>query len=138
MSDYNKFFIPAKSVQNDEQSVTAADAVLEAFTESFNARDTIGMDSLLHFPHVMYLGGELIVWEAPGQLPPDFFAKLIAKGWERTVYESKTPILVSSDKVHFRVIYTRRRGDGSVVSTHDNVWIVTRVDGRWAIALRSY
>lgn len=138
MSGYHKFFKPAKLVQNDEQPVTAADEVLEAFTECFNARDTIGMDSLLHFPHVLFLGGELIVWEAPGQLPPDFFAKLMTEGWERTVYESKTPVLVSPDKVHFRVVYTRRRGDGSVVSTHDNLWVVTRVDGRWAIALRFY
>lgn len=96
------------------------------------------MDEYLHFPHTMYSGADRLVWEQAGQLPEDFFDKLLATGWARTVYEDKQPVLVSRDKVHFRVRYTRRTSDGRVLSEHENIWFVTRIDGRWGIALRSY
>ena len=96
------------------------------------------MDTHLHFPHVMFSGAELIVWPKAGQLPADFFDELVKTGWAKTVYEKKQPILVSADKVHFRVCYTRRAADGEVLSEHDNVWFVTRIGSRWGIAARSY
>ena len=96
------------------------------------------MDAHLHFPHVMYSGAERLVWERAGQLPDDFFDKLIATGWARTVYEDRQPVLVSPDKVHFRVRYTRRTTDSRVLSEHENIWFVTRIRSRWGIALRSY
>ena len=116
----------------------AAGACVDAFIAAFNARDAERMDALLHFPHVLFAADELHVWERPGQLPPDFFEKLAACGWERTESVYKTPLAVSTDKVHFLVRYARRRADGSVLTEHENLWIVTRVDGRWGIALRSY
>ncbi len=138
MKDYDRFFKPDASGEPAAALIAAAEACLEVFTASFNARDRAGMDAQLHFPHVMYSGAERLVWERPGQLPDDFFDRLAAAGWGRTVYEQKQPVLVSSDKVHFLIRYTRRTADGSVLSEHENIWIVTRVGGRWGIALRSY
>jgi hypothetical protein len=138
MSDYAKFFRPDGSGEAAAELIAAAESCLEGFTNCFNAKDCVGMDAHLHFPHVMYSGAERLVWELPGQLPNDFFDKLIATGWARTVYEEKQPILVSPDKVHFRVRYTRRSSDGRVLSEHGNIWFVTRIGGRWGIALRSY
>ena len=96
------------------------------------------MDSTLHFPHVMLSGAERLVWPNAGQHPADFFEKLKASGWQSTQYETQEPVLVSHDKVHFVVTYTRRAADGSVLSRHKNLWIVTRINGQWGIALRSY
>ena len=138
MRDYAYFFQPGPNGETLAELVAAADACLEGFTDCFNAQDLTGMDAHLHFPHVMYSGAQRLVWEQPGQLPADFFSSLVASGWARTVYEDKQPVLVSSDKVHFRVRYTRRTGDGRVLSEHENIWFVTRIDGRWGIALRSY
>lgn len=133
-----RIFEPRRSTDSSKELIAAGDAVLEAFTARFNARDLTGMDSLLHFPHLIYSGGELLVWQSPGQLSSSFFRDLADAGWAETVYESKTPVLVLRDKVHFRLVYSRRRGDESVLSMHQNLWIVTRVGGRWGIALRSY
>lgn len=138
MSDYTAFFKPAASGESSAELIAGAETCLEGFTACFNARDRAGMDMHLHFPHVMFSGAELLVWERSGQLPGDFFDKLTDTGWAKTIYEEKQPVLVSPDKVHFRVRYTRRALDGSVLTEHENIWFVTRIGGRWGIALRSY
>ena len=138
MSDNTTFFKPSPSGEPAAELIAGAEACLEGFTACFNARDRAGMDAHLHFPHVMFSGTECLVWERPGQLPEDFFEKLTASGWAKTVYEEKQPVLASRDKVHFRVRYTRRAMDGRVLSEHENIWFVTRIGGRWGIALRSY
>lgn len=138
MSDYAKFFKPIPGGECAADLIAAAEACLEGFTACFNAKDAEGMDAHLHFPHVMFSGAEQVVWEKSGQLPANFFDELRETGWAKTVYEEKQPILVSRDKVHFRVRYTRRTIDGHVLSEHENIWFVTRIAGRWGVALRSY
>ena len=138
MSDYTAFFKPRASGEPVAELIAGAEACLEGFTACFNARDRAGMDMHLHFPHVMFSGAERLVWEEPGQLPENFFDKLTETGWAKSVYEEKQVVLVSPDKVHFRVRYTRRAADGGVLTEHENIWFVTRIGGRWGIALRSY
>lgn len=138
MSEYAAFFQPVASPESAAELIAGAEACLEGFTACFNAKDCAGMDRHLHFPHTMFSGAERLVWEKPGQLPESFFDELTETGWARTVYEEKQPVLVSPDKVHFRVRYTRRAVDGSVLTEHENIWFVTRIGGRWGIALRSY
>lgn len=138
MSDHVTFFRPIASGESADKLIAGADTCLEGFTACFNARDRTGMDMHLHFPHVMFSGAEQLVWEKPGQLPGNFFDQLTKTGWAKTVYEEKQAVLVSHDKVHFRVRYTRRTINGSVLTEHENIWLVTRIGGRWGIALRSY
>ncbi len=138
MSDFFKFVNPSCSEQFEAELVEAASDCLDRFTSFFNACDPSGMDSELHFPHFMLSGAECVVWAAPGQHPDDFFEKLRASGWDQTRYEAKDTILVSQNKVHFVVTYTRRNQAGDVLSTHKNLWIVTRISGKWGITLRSY
>jgi len=138
MTDYSEFFKPSASGASAAELIRAAEACLDGFTACFNARDRVGMDAHLHFPHVMFSGSRRLVWEKPGQLPDDFFDHLAATGWAKTVYEERQPVLVSPDKVHFLVRYTRQAADGRVLSEHENIWFVTRIEGRWGIALRSY
>ncbi len=139
MSDFIRFVSEGVgSMQDDAQLVAAASACLDRFTERFNACDSAGMDTQLHFPHIMLSGAERLDWDRPGQHPAYFFDALKETGWSHTRYESKTAVLVSQDKVHFLVAYSRRNDRDEVLSLHRNLWIVTRRDGRWGIALRSY
>ena len=41
------------------------------------------------------------------------------------------------EKVHFRVQFTRYRADGTPIGSYRSLYIVTRLDGRWAIQGRS-
>lgn len=137
-SDFSAFVSPPPSAEPHADARDAASACLDRFTAAFNASDLQGMDAELHFPHLMLSGAQRLDWPAPGQHPPDFFEKLKAAGWARTQYEKKEAVLVGNDKVHFVVTYTRRDAAGAVLSTHVNLWIVVRTEGRWRIALRSY
>ena len=138
MTEFSRFVAPAASAQSDDTLIRDASACLERFTQAFNACDVQGMDRELHFPHVMYSGAERLVWPQAGQHPLNFFEDLKATGWAETRYEFRNPVLVSQDKVHFVVGYSRRNAQGQVLSMHSNLWIATRVAGRWGIALRSY
>jgi hypothetical protein len=121
-----------------DQVVAAATTCIRAFTECFNAHDPQGMDALLHFPHVILDGPRLFVWKQPNQLAPTYFQELVAAGWARSVYHDVEVVLASPAKVHLLVDYSRDRADGSQISRHANLWIVTFQDGRWGIKLRSY
>lgn len=137
MSD--ALFQPRADNGPEAQMVAAAVACLNGFTSRFNARDLAGMDAYLHFPHVILSGEELVIWEEPGKLPASFFDELSREtGWAETRYQRQEAVLVSPRKVHMHVVYSRNRRDGSVISSHGNMWIVTCEQGRWGIKLRSY
>lgn len=138
MRDLASFVTPAASAEPDADLIRSAADCLDRFTAAFNACDTAAMDGELHFPHLMLSGATRVDWAAPGQHPADFFEQLKATGWAHTRYLAKDAVLVSADKVHFVVVYTRNDAAGNVLSTHRNLWIATRVAGRWGISLRSY
>jgi hypothetical protein len=136
MSDLLAFV--SAPIRDNPVDTTDASACLDRFTAAFNAGDPAGMDAELHFPHTLLSGAQCLVWESPGQHPTDFFAQLRATGWASTRYEAREAVLATADKVHFVLTYTRRNASDEVLSTHHNLWIVTRLDGRWGISLRSY
>lgn len=131
-------FKPANNQQSPDAMIDAAVEIIEKFTDYFNAGDLVSMDQCLHFPHVILSSENLIIWEQPGQMPLDFFDGLRSDGWHVSEYLEKKPVLVGSGKVHMFVSYTRNSADGSVISHHDNLWIITFDHGRWGIKQRSY
>ncbi len=96
------------------------------------------MDAELHFPHTMLSASEQHVWNTAGQHPPSLFNTLKGQGWSFTQYESIDPVLVSADKVHFVVAYSRRKADGTVLTEHRNLWVVVQRLSKWGIVWRSY
>ena len=134
MADLSSTFLPTADGADPDEMARAAIATADAFTERFNARDPTGMDALLRFPHVILSGEKLVVWDAPGRMPPTFFDDLARTiGWHRTACVGRRPVLVSTRKVHLFVDYTRNRADGSAITRHRNLWIMTRDGGRWGI-----
>jgi hypothetical protein len=139
MSNTNALFIPQQDDIDEAAMTRAALACIDGFTACFNARDLLGMDAHLHFPHVILSGEQLVIWEQPGQLPATFFDDLTRDtGWHHTAYHEQQVVLLSPRKVHLRVVYSRNRADGSIITEHRNVLIVTWQDGRWGIKQRSY
>ncbi len=138
MKDYLKVFSPAEICSHKEKILSESRACLEKFSDAFNSEDLAGMDSQLNFPHTLISGIETIVWHEPGQMPENFFELLKAEGWKSTRCELSEPILISDDKVHYLWNYTRRDSENRVLSSHENLWIVTKQNGKWGISLRSY
>ena len=139
MTNTESLFLPASDSADEAAMAAHAIGCINSFTEAFNRRDLDSMDASLHFPHVILSGEKLVVWEKPGQLPASFFEELEARtGWSRTIYHDKKVVLVSPRKVHLVVRYSRNRADNSIITMHENLWIVTKDVGRWAIKQRSY
>ena len=107
--------------------------------EAFNRRDAEAIRSRwFHFPHVRFHSGKVtvmptpaeyhnLVWDGGGQ----------SAGWGRPAWDYIEAIDAGPDKVHFRVQFTRHRADGSVIGSYRSLYIVTFLDGRWAIQARS-
>jgi hypothetical protein len=138
MGDFENFVTPQQADEPEAELVQAASECLDRFTAFFNKCDANGMDTELHFPHAMLSGSERLDWAHAGQHPADFFENLRSSGWHHTRYEAKEPALICKDKVHFVVTYSRRNYSDNILTMHKNLWIVTRVSGKWGISLRSY
>ena len=152
MSSFLSFVSTTSDYSIDPGVVEEASCCLDQFTEAFNALNLAGMDAQLHFPHVMISGAETLLWDGPNQHPSDFFQRLKSTGWASTRYESKVPVLVSQNKIHFSqnkihfsqnkihflVTYTRRSDRDVELSRHANLWIVVKQNDEWGISLRSY
>ena len=136
MRDYVEVF--KKNQEVDQKCIEQAFACLDRFCEAFEKEDKDGMDECCHFPHYLLSGSEVICWQERGQLTTDFFEKLKESGFKRTVVTKREPILICKDKVHFLYSYDREDRDGNVMSKHDNLWILTCIDNKWGIQVRSY
>lgn len=111
-------------------------AVLDRHMAALNARDNTALAATLHFPHYRLSGGRLKTWANPDSYFADFLARA-GDGWHHSAWTSRTPIAVSPDKVHLDVNFTRYRADNSELGSFRSLWIVSRLDGRWAAQLRS-
>lgn len=138
MKSVHDVFEPGSIKEEESSAITESLTCLQRFSDAFDAEDLNAMDAELHFPHHLLSGEEMIIWEKPGQMPETFFDELRAGGWAKTVCELAKPILVSTNKVHYLWHYSRRSPKGETLSYHENLWIVTKEKGRWAIKLRSY
>lgn len=113
--------------------------LLERFTDAFNNRNPSGMDECLHFPHIMMAGATEIIWDEPDSLPLGYFEQLEREsGWHHSEYQSKKLVLSHESQRHYLLDYTRNMSDGSVISAHQNLWVLTKVDGVWGVKIRCY
>jgi hypothetical protein len=64
-----------------------------------------------------------LVWQRTGQ----------SRERARTTWDYRDVIGAGPDKVHFRIQSTRYRADGTPIGSYRSLYIVTWLDGRWAI-----
>lgn len=120
----------------DTIAVTAALAVLDDHIKALNARDEKALVATLHFPHFRLTGGRMTVWARPDNYLEDFYARAGAD-WHHSAWDFRNVIAAGSDKVHLDVQFTRYRADNSAIGSYRSLWIVSKLDGRWAAQVRS-
>lgn len=123
----------------NEEAIAQARAALDGFMAAFNAEDAEAIRTRwFHFPHVRLHSGKVTVMPTPAD-----FHNLVwtrqgqSAGWARTAWDYVEPIDAGPEKVHFRVQFTRYRADGSAIGSYRSLYIVVKLDGRWAIQARS-
>jgi hypothetical protein len=125
----------SKSDSTDE-AVTQARQVMNAHFAALNARDEAALAATLHFPHYRLSGGSLKTWPASDSYFSDFEARA-GDGWHRSELDVVDVIAAESDKVHLDVRFTRYRADNSVMGKFRSLWVIAKLNGRWAAQLRS-
>lgn len=121
---------------SDSPHVRAALAVMHAHLAALNARDEAALAATLHFPHHRLSEGRLTTWDGPDAYFSDFRQRA-GQHWGHSQWGSLTPVHESPDKVHLSVRVDRFRADGSPLASFWSLWVIARIDGRWAAQLRS-
>ncbi len=118
------------------EAIAAAIDVLDRHFAALNAGDAVALARTLHFPHYRLAGGSMQVWQRPDNYLEDFLARA-GDDWHHSTLDFRKPIACSADKVHLDVQFSRYRADGSVLGRYRSIWVVARIDQRWAAQLRS-
>jgi hypothetical protein len=115
-----------------------ARAPIEAFFKAFNARDNDALKKTLHYPHVrINEAGTVNVWRDASEAGTNFEGLTRSEGWARSSLDSVTMRQNDQVKVHFEVVFSRYKADGSKYATYQSLWIVTSVNGEWGVQARS-
>ncbi|MGE0416369.1 MAG: hypothetical protein AB7O80_06160 [Acetobacteraceae bacterium] len=121
------------------EAIAQARAAMDGFMAAFNAEDAEAIRTRwFHFPHVRLHSGKVTVMPTPADFHNLVWTRTGQSAeWARTAWDYVEPIDAGPDKVHFRVSFTRFRADGSAIGSYRSLYVVTRLDGRWAIQARS-
>ena len=115
-----------------------ARAPIEAFFKAFNARDNEALKKTLHYPHVrINEAGGVNVWRDASEAGTNFDGLTQSEGWARSSLDSVTMRQHDDVKVHFEVVFSRYKADGTKYATYQSLWVSTKKDGAWGIQARS-
>ena len=121
---------------------SAAEAVqaVEAYMAALNAGDNQALFDTMHVPHVRISGDGVAIYATREELEKDYlrgFAARAGDSWHHTVLDSTQVIHSSENKVHVFIQFTRYDKDGGPLATHQSLWIMIRLNGRWGAQARS-
>ena len=115
-----------------------AHAALEAYFHAWNDADNEAIAAISNFPRVSVgANGQIVVRETAEDIAIDFDVLRAAERWDHSTLDLVDVAHVSADKVHFRVVTSRRYADGSPYRTNPGLYIVTLQDGHWGLQLQS-
>ena len=120
----------------ESAAVAAAMEVLDRHMDALNRGDADELAQTLHFPHYRLAGTAMQTWPGPEHYLRDFRARA-GEGWHHSAWDFRNVVAATDDKVHFDLQFTRYRADGSVLGRYRSLWVMSRIDGRWAAQLRS-
>ena len=115
-----------------------ARAALEEYFRAWNAADNDAIAAICNFPRLsLGANGQVVVRESPEDIAIDFDLLRQAEGWDHSTLDLMETVHVSDDKVHFRIVFSRRRADGSPYRTAPGLYVITRQNGHWGLQLQS-
>ena len=127
---------PALPQGND--AAVAARAALDEYIRAWNEEDNDAIAAITNFPRISIgLNGQVIVRDNPEEIVVDFDILRAAEGWDHTTLDLVDATQVSPDKVHFRVVTSRRQADGSPYRTTPALYIITNQGGHWGLQVQS-
>ena len=122
-------------------SEAEASRALEAFMAALNSGDNQALCDTMHVPHVRISGeGVVAIFETREDLEQNYLKGFFARAgdsWHHTVLDWTEVNHSSENKVHVFIQWTRYDNDGGKLATHQSLWIMTKLNGRWGAQARS-
>ncbi|MDA0263226.1 MAG: hypothetical protein O3A93_12545 [Chloroflexi bacterium] len=128
---------PGNGFTESEQGAIKA---LEGFMAALNAGDNQALFDTMHTPHIRISGTGVAIFADRDELEKNYlkgFAARAGDKWHHTVLDSAEALHSSGDKVHLFIQWTRYDKEDRPLLTHQALWIMTKVDGRWGAQARS-
>ena len=123
-----------------DSEAEAAETVKDGLA-ALNAGDDQTLFDTFHVPHVRISGNGTVAIYAPREdLEGNYrreFAARAEDSWHHTVLNWTQALHSSENKVHLFIQWTRYDKDGGSLATHQALWIMTKLDGRWGAQARS-
>ena len=123
----------------DETALKAARATMDDFMTAFNAKDEDAWAATFNYPHVRFASGAVAISHDAKAVTDrmDFAAFSAATGWDHSAWDRVEALDAGSEKVHFKVTFSRYTAAGDKMATYDSLYVVTLKDGHWGIQARS-
>ncbi len=77
------------------------------------------------------------IWQTAADANTNVAALTRSEGWARSTLDSVTMRQNDAVKVHFDVVFSRYKADGTKYATYQSLWIVTKKDDGWGVQARS-
>ena len=120
-------------------SVRAAESARAALSSHMEAINSLDADALIasqHFPFGhLWPRGEWKFTPSAADVQPIDRTKLGAE-WHHSVIENAEEIVVGKGAATYRIEFTRRRADNSIIGRYQAVWVVTRIADQWKVQFR--
>ena len=117
--------------------IEEAKQAMEDYFAAFNAQDVEAIRRHLHFPFSWIINTRVRPVAKASDFESPTQTLIETEGWHHSAFDYIEPVQVWENKVHFKLAYSRFKADGTRYMTHEALWIVTKVEGRWGICLMS-
>ncbi len=122
----------------EAESIAAARKVLDEFFMAFNKSDNARLQALSNYPHAFIMAeGKASISKKASELVTNFDAMRANERWHSSTLDSAVPSYASKTQVHFDVVFSRLRADGTIYRSVPATWIVTNKNGHWGLQVRS-
>lgn len=126
---------------NVEEAEAAALGVIKLYVDGLNDRDSEALAELNHYPLVFLRNVELSVFDTPedyiSYVENTAIKDLDYVEWQQSVLENVEVVQSSPIKVHLAMRCDHINVVGDSCGQQNELWVITKEDGRWAIRGRS-
>jgi hypothetical protein len=123
--------------EDREEILAGAREAVVGYMKAFNAGDAKATSTFLNYPHLFLMRGGVSEAKSADRAMPYFDRMRESEGWHFSTFDSLEPSIVTPNKVHWEIVFTRCHADGTQYWTVPAVWVTTKVDGHWGIQYRS-
>ena len=113
---------------------------VEDFMAALNAGDNKALFNTMHVPHVRISDDGVAIYATREDLEKNYlkgFAARAGESWHHTDLDWTQALHSSENKVHLFIQWTRYDKDDGILASHQALWIMTKLNGRWGAQARS-